>query len=111
MVRGFTIVLLSLVTVCGMGCAMCCGPDMYTYPTFGGRVQRQDPEYGRVGSIFSDPADGDVYYEDGVESTLVPPEASQRPTPAVVLEKPQTKSQPAPTQNNALRSRNMNDWR
>ena len=37
------------------GCSMCCGPYDYHYPTFGGRVQRADPEYGRVGSIFSDP--------------------------------------------------------
>jgi hypothetical protein len=36
------------------GCAMCCGPFDYHYPTYGGRVQRADPEYGRVGSIFSD---------------------------------------------------------
>ncbi len=38
-----------------LGCAMCCGPYDYHYPTFGGRIQRADPEYGRVGSIFSDP--------------------------------------------------------
>lgn len=34
---------------------MCCGPYDYHYPVFGGRIQRADPEHGRVGSIFSDP--------------------------------------------------------
>lgn len=34
---------------------MCCGPYDYHYPGFGGRIQRADPEYGRVGSVFSDP--------------------------------------------------------
>ncbi|MBX3419378.1 MAG: hypothetical protein KF851_17365 [Pirellulaceae bacterium] len=37
------------------GCAMCCGPYLDHYPTFGGKVQRTDPAWGRVGSIFSDP--------------------------------------------------------
>ncbi len=35
---------------------MCCGPYDYDYPTFGGKYQRTDPAYGRVGSPFSDPA-------------------------------------------------------
>ncbi len=37
------------------GCAMCCGPYDYHYPTHGGAIQRQDPVWGRVGSVFSDP--------------------------------------------------------
>ncbi len=37
------------------GCAMCCGPSDYDYPAFGGKIQRADPVYGRVGSVFSDP--------------------------------------------------------
>ncbi len=56
------------------GCAMCCGPFDYHYPTHGGRVQRADPEYGRVGSIFSDP------YTAGsgptADSNVVPPKLS-----------------------------------
>jgi hypothetical protein len=43
------------VLLTSLGCAMCCGPYDYHYPTFGGRIQRADPVYGRVGSIFSDP--------------------------------------------------------
>lgn len=35
---------------------MCCGPYDYDYPTYGGKYQRTDPAYGRVGSPFSDPA-------------------------------------------------------
>jgi hypothetical protein len=34
---------------------MCCGPDDFNYPTYGGVHQRADPAHGRVGSIFSDP--------------------------------------------------------
>lgn len=34
---------------------MCCGPYDYHYPTFGGKRQRANPEWGRVGSVFSDP--------------------------------------------------------
>ncbi len=37
------------------GCAICCGPYLDHYPTFGGKVQRTDPAWGRVGSIYSDP--------------------------------------------------------
>jgi hypothetical protein len=37
------------------GCAICCGPYLDQYPTFGGKVQRTDPVWGRVGSIYSDP--------------------------------------------------------
>ena len=35
---------------------MCCGPYDYEYPILDNcRYPRLDPEYGRVGSIFSDP--------------------------------------------------------
>ncbi len=37
------------------GCAMCCGPFDYSYPTYGGFFQRADRNAGRVGSVFSDP--------------------------------------------------------
>ncbi len=76
------------------GCAMCCGPYDDHYPTFGGIVQRSNPVWGRVGSIFSDPGpfggpsadsnltphDGQSLIDsplediDGSESTLEPPE-------------------------------------
>lgn len=50
--------LLASVAVAAItfsGCAMCCGPYDYHYPTFGGIVQRADPVWGRVGSLYSDP--------------------------------------------------------
>jgi hypothetical protein len=34
---------------------MCCGPHDYDYPNFGGKHERVDRSYGRVGSLFSDP--------------------------------------------------------
>jgi hypothetical protein len=47
-----TIITVSLGT---FGCNMCCGPYDYDYANFGGKHPRVDPQYGRVGSIFSDP--------------------------------------------------------
>ncbi len=55
------IAILTLLLGTTFGCSMCCGPYDYDYPNFGGKHQRVDPRYGRVGSIFSDPtafADG-----------------------------------------------------
>ena len=51
-------IALATATLCVslFGCSMCCGPYDYDYPTYGGKIQRTDPAYGRVGSIFSDPA-------------------------------------------------------
>ena len=46
--------MLSLLTTM-TGCAICCSPEDYTYATFGGKYERVDPSYGRVGSIYSDP--------------------------------------------------------
>lgn len=64
------------VTVCG--CSMCCGPFDYHYPAFPGIVERADPVYGRVGSIFSDP------YKAGTgpsaDSNLRPVERTTPPT-------------------------------
>ncbi len=45
----------SWATLLVTGCAMCCGPYDYHYPNYGGSVQRSDPVWGRVGSIYSDP--------------------------------------------------------
>ena len=46
----FTVLPITLV-----GCSMCCGPNDFDYPTYGGIHQRADPARGRVGSILSDP--------------------------------------------------------
>ena len=35
------------------GCAMCCGPFDYAYPTYGGKWERGDRFWGRVGSPLS----------------------------------------------------------
>ena len=49
---------------------MCCGPYDNDYPTFGGKNQRVDRAYGRVGSIFSDPTARQ--FGESADSNLVP---------------------------------------
>jgi hypothetical protein len=44
-----------IYAILSVGCAMCCGPFDYDYPTFGGKYDRYDRSYGRLGSVFSDP--------------------------------------------------------
>lgn len=50
--------LLGLTVACAisLGCSMCCGPHDFDYPVLGGKHQRTNPTYGRVGSPFSDPS-------------------------------------------------------
>ena len=48
-------VIAALICFSSTGCSICCGPFDYDYPDFGGKHERQDRRYGRVGSIFSDP--------------------------------------------------------
>ena len=70
------------VIVCGglTGCSSCCGPYDYHYPTFGGKHQRVDPTYGRVGSVFSDP---NTTLGPSADSNLEPHPATESPrTPA-----------------------------
>lgn len=55
MQRFSAILILTLSLITTIGCSMCCGPDDFNYPTYGGIHQRADPARGRVGSIFSDP--------------------------------------------------------
>jgi hypothetical protein len=56
MKRNIYSALISCVAAVGMsGCAMCCTPYLNDYPTYGGRVERTNREWGRVGSVFSDP--------------------------------------------------------
>ena len=62
------VAIISVVSLCG--CSMCCGPYDYHYPTYGGKHQRVDPVFGRVGSIFSDPLAG--YNGAGADSNLDP---------------------------------------
>lgn len=64
--------LVGVLALFYSGCAMCCGPYDDHYPTFGGIVQRANPVWGRVGSIYSDPgpfggpsADSNLKLHDG----------------------------------------------
>ena len=50
------ILAIACLGLATFGCSMCCGPHDFDYPTYGGKFQRTDPAYGRVGSPFSDPA-------------------------------------------------------
>lgn len=43
------------VAILSVGCAMCCGPFDDGYPALGGKHDRHDRSYGRLGSILSDP--------------------------------------------------------
>lgn len=47
--------LWSAGLILASGCSMCCGVEDYNYPAYGGLLHRSDSQYGRVGSIFSDP--------------------------------------------------------
>ncbi len=53
-----SVLVLGLVCCIATGCSMCCGLYDYHYPVVGGKHQRTNPEYGRVGSIYSDPTAG-----------------------------------------------------
>ena len=53
--KSILVAVLATVGLISSGCSMCCGPYDYHYPVFGGKLQRANPEYGRVGSVFSDP--------------------------------------------------------
>ena len=53
--RRLTAILLLLLPGVFAGCSICCAPHDYDYPAVGGKHQRVDPQYGRVGSVFSDP--------------------------------------------------------
>lgn len=112
MTRRSLVILLSLVAVCELGCATCCGPNMYTYPTFGGRVQRSDLEHGRVGSIFSDPmAEGGFANAVPTDPAAGGDRESQQPTPIEELEQRRPQTQPAPPNKNARRIRSGGGWR
>ena len=58
-----------IVALMYTGCSMCCGPYDYDYPSFGGAVQRSNPTWGRVGSVYSDPG---PFGGPGADSNLKP---------------------------------------
>jgi hypothetical protein len=66
------VALIALTT----GCAMCANCDDETYPADGGRWQRVDPVYGRVGSIFTPEvwSTVDGYYTESSPESIAPGE-------------------------------------
>lgn len=71
-----------------LGCAMCQGPDDIGYSAAGGRWQRTEPCYGRVGSVFT-PEVGQQVHEEGQEMVgedAELPLATPVSTPAVIFE-------------------------
>ena len=74
MKRWIVIITITTASLSTFGCSMCCGPFDFDYPNMGGKHERVDPQYGRVGSIFSDPNAG--YMGPSADSNLTePPEA------------------------------------
>jgi hypothetical protein len=53
MKRLFAVLLICSPLALLAGCAMCCSPFDYAYPTYGGKWQRTDREHGRVGSLYT----------------------------------------------------------
>lgn len=64
--------IVSTLAIVSSGCSMCCGPYDYHYPTIGGKHERVDPVYGRVGSILSDPL-APRAAQASADSNLLPP--------------------------------------
>ncbi len=59
---------------------MCCGPYDYDYPTYGGKHERADRAYGRVGSLFSDPYAS--YNGESADENLANAKAMQSTSPS-----------------------------
>ena len=76
MKRWIGLLSLAIATTGMFGCSMCCGPYDYDYPTFGGKHQRVNPNWGRVGSIFSDPTA--AVGGPSADSNLEPPPSPRR---------------------------------
>ena len=91
------------------GCAMCCGPSDYHYPGFGGRIQRADPEYGRVGSVFSDPNMAGM--GPLADSNIVEPEADKPPARPRAIEGLLPGELPKPPSEAVPDRETMNQWR
>lgn len=53
--RTAIVFLAVAIGVVSSGCSLCDTGYLCDYAGVGGKWQRTDPEYGRVGSIFSDP--------------------------------------------------------
>lgn len=73
MLRALLSVSLFSLLIPALGCALCCAPDDYNYGAYGGRWQRGDMSYGRVGSVFTD-VGFDASLEPGTETVIHPAE-------------------------------------
>lgn len=84
--KNWYLLLLFLGALASGGCSMCCGTHDLDYPTYGGRHTRSDRQWGRVGSIFSDPIyTTDAPFDTGIESppeSIIPPETRQNGDPS-----------------------------
>lgn len=65
-------ILLLASAVFSSGCAMCCGIDDHTYSTYGGKWERTDRTYGRVGSAFSNGQPGVMSTQEEVNPETLP---------------------------------------
>ncbi len=61
--KRFALLAVVAISSAASGCASCCAPYDYAYPTYGGKWERVDRFHGRVASAFND-ASG-VYSADG----------------------------------------------
>jgi hypothetical protein len=86
--------LLALSVVSGLlalasGCAMCCAPFDYDYPSTTGRWVRNNPTSGRVGSVFDEagaPVDvASTAATPAPASTPAQPAAPAAPVPRSVI--------------------------
>ena len=79
------------------GCAMCNSCDDYTYGAYGGRWERLDPSYGRVGSAFTPEVgqrvDVDEHYAP--EMHAVPNEGERQESSESTPAEPMPESTPA----------------
>ena len=91
--RLMSLLAISLIST-NVGCSMCSDCDDYSYGAFGGRWERTDTTYGRVGSAFS--PDGSIVAEG--EPTQAQNQDSPVPEladpPLEELEKPPTTADP-----------------
>jgi hypothetical protein len=66
---------------CVSGCAMCGNCDDFTYGGYGGRWERLDPCYGRVGSAFTPEVGALVPYDNAPGSNANQNEEVKAPEP------------------------------
>jgi hypothetical protein len=82
------------------GCAMCGSPFDYSYSAHGGRWQRDDPDCGRVGSLF-DPAGPMPVTPDAPEVAPEKPKAEGDAGGAPATDKPPKPDDAPPTADRA----------